>query len=171
MSVIIKKMETDSEIRGKAYVHWKSWHETYPGIVDRSYLDAMTLEKCEEIAFRWPDGTFVAIDGGEVVGFLAYGEYRGGGLEDAGEITAVYLLADRCRRGLGTRLMRAGLEELAGFPRVAVRVLKENTGAIRFYERCGFLADGHEETLVLGSPVTAVRMVLERQSGDCGGKI
>ncbi len=25
----IKKMETDEEIKGKAYVHWKAWHGAY----------------------------------------------------------------------------------------------------------------------------------------------
>ena len=39
MSIIIKRMETDEEIRGKAFVHWKSWHETYPGFVSQEYLD------------------------------------------------------------------------------------------------------------------------------------
>ena len=36
--ISIKKMETDDEIKGKAYVHWKSWHEAYPGIVSQNYL-------------------------------------------------------------------------------------------------------------------------------------
>ena len=43
MKFEIKKMETDDEIRGKAYVHWKSWHEAYPGLVDQGDLDAMTI--------------------------------------------------------------------------------------------------------------------------------
>ena len=29
MSVTIKKMETDAEIRGKALVHWRAWHEAH----------------------------------------------------------------------------------------------------------------------------------------------
>lgn len=33
MQITIKKMETDDEIRGKAYVHWKSWQEAYPGML------------------------------------------------------------------------------------------------------------------------------------------
>ena len=57
MSILIKKMETDEEIRGKAYVHWRSWQETYPGMMDEAYLDSRTLGKCEEQAFRWRDGS------------------------------------------------------------------------------------------------------------------
>ena len=60
MNIELKKMETDDEIRGKAYVHWKSWHEAYPGLVDQGYLDAMTLEKCEKMAYSWLDNLIVA---------------------------------------------------------------------------------------------------------------
>lgn len=47
---IIKKMETEDETNGKGYVHWKSWHETYPGLVDSRYMDSITLEKCTSMA-------------------------------------------------------------------------------------------------------------------------
>ena len=44
-------METADEIRGRAYVRWRSWHKAYAGIVSREYLDGLTLEKCEKMAF------------------------------------------------------------------------------------------------------------------------
>ena len=91
----IKKMESDDEIRGKAYVHWKSWHDAYPGLVDQEYLDALTLEKCEKIAYNWPDNLIVAKDNGRVIGFVGYGD-RGDEAPDTGEIFALYVLAERC---------------------------------------------------------------------------
>ena len=42
-------------------------------------------------------------------------------------------------------------------------VLKGNGRAIRFYEKCGFRFDGAEKTQTIGSPVTELRMVLNRQ--------
>ncbi|MBO4360151.1 MAG: hypothetical protein J5822_04670, partial [Eubacteriaceae bacterium] len=63
MDIVIKKMETDSEVRGKAYVHWKAWQEAYAGIVDQSFLDALTREKCLEIARAKKDDTVIALDG------------------------------------------------------------------------------------------------------------
>ena len=60
MNIVIKKMETDAEIKGKAYVHWKSWQEAYSGIVDQRYLDSLTLDKCEKIAFRRTDNVIIA---------------------------------------------------------------------------------------------------------------
>ena len=74
MSITIKKMETDDEIRGKAFVHWRAWHEAYPGLIDQKYLDAFTLEKCEKIAYGWTDGLIVAKNGGRVVGFVGCGD-------------------------------------------------------------------------------------------------
>ena len=89
MGIEIKKMESDEEIKGKAYVHWKSWQDAYKGIVDQSYLDSMTLAKCEEIAFKWPDNLIVAKDGNQVVGFVGYGKYHDEELTETGEIFAI----------------------------------------------------------------------------------
>ena len=36
MAIVIKPMETDAEIRGKAFVHWKCWQEVYPGLVSQA---------------------------------------------------------------------------------------------------------------------------------------
>ena len=160
--LIVKRMETDEEVRGKAYVHWRSWQEAYAGIVDARFLDEWTLGKCERIAYRFPDGVLIAKDGERVVGFAACGEYRGEDLRDAGEVFAIYVLADHWGQGVGFRLMREALAALGRYPRVAVRVLKQNERAIRFYERNGYRFDGSEETLQLGSPVIEARMVFER---------
>ena len=74
--LILKPMESEEEIRGKAYVHWKSWQETYPGLVDADYLQRLTLETCEERAFRWTSDTWIAKMDGQVVGFACCGASR-----------------------------------------------------------------------------------------------
>lgn len=165
MDIIIKKMETEAEILGKGYVHWKSWQEAYPGMIDRAYLDALSLEKCEDIARRWPDNILVAKDGERVVGFAAYGKYRSEELADAGEIFAIYILSEYYGSGAGRALMDAALERIAEYPRVAVWVLRDNGRAIAFYRKCGFVPDGAEEEITLGTPVTEIRMILSRGDG------
>lgn len=162
MSIIIKKMETDEEIKGKAYVHWKSWHEVYTGIVNQEYLDKLSLEKCKEIAYSWPDNIIVAKDGNQVIGFLGYGKYRDDELENAGEIYAIYLLEKYHGQGIGYKLMSEGLAILGDYPNVAIWVLKDNKRAIHFYERCGFQLDEREETINLVTPIVETRMVLSR---------
>lgn len=162
MNIILKKMETKEETRGKAYVHWKSWQEAYPGLVAQEYLDKLTLQKCEEIAFRWPENLIVAKDEGRVVGFVGYGN-REEEPPELGEVFALYVLAEYYGTGVGRMLMDAALEQLKGYPQVCLWTLKENCRAIRFYRKCGFVPDGKEKA----NPflhVTEIRMTLEKQN-------
>ncbi len=160
MSIIIKKMETDEEIRGKAYVHWRSWQEAYRGIVSQDYLDRLTLEKCEKLAFSWPENTLVAKEDDRVIGFVCYGD-RGEEAPNVGEIFALYVLADYYGKGVGLCLMNAGLEQIKRFSQVCLWVLKGNGRAIRFYEKCGFQPDGAE---MISPNISAaeIRMTLTR---------
>jgi ribosomal protein S18 acetylase RimI-like enzyme len=58
--------------------------------------------------------------------------------------------------------MQEAIKHLTDYPKVAVWVLKDNQRAIHFYERCGYRFDGREETILLDTPVTEVRMILEK---------
>lgn len=56
--------------RTRALVHWKSWQESYQGIVDPRYLLDLALDKCVEIARKWPENTIVAVEQ-RIVGFVS----------------------------------------------------------------------------------------------------
>ena len=159
MSVYVKPIETEEELRGKAFVHWKSWHEAYAGLIPDAYLDTVTEEKCLRIALRWPDNLLAAIDGGRVVGFAGYGAYRDDSLPDTGEIFALYILRDYYGTGTGRLLMDEALGKLRGYSSAALWVLRDNARAIRFYEKCGFRPDGTEQTIELGAALTEIRMI------------
>ena len=159
MDIKIKDMETEDEIRGKAFVHWRTWHDTYPGLVSPDYLEKLTLEKCEEKAFRWLDNLLVAKVEDKVVGFVGYGQSTEE--PEDGEIFALYVLPEYQRMGIGRMLMEAGLQKLKGYGKIHIWLLKENSRAFRFYESCGFLADGMEKI----SPsvgALGIRMTIER---------
>ncbi len=158
---VIKPMETDDEIMGKGYVHYKSWHETYPGLVDAGYLEGLTPEKCTALARRWTDNILVAKVGDRVVGFVGYGAYRDDTLPNHGEIYAIYVLAEYYGKGIGYALMNAALEKLSGYQKIALWVLKGNDRAIRFYEKFGFHFDGAESEIMLGTPNTERRMIYD----------
>lgn len=160
MSIIIKQMETDEEICGKAYVHWKSWQEAYFGLIDSQYLAQLSIEKCRTIAYRWPDNILVARDGNKVVGFVGYGKYRDETMADTGEIFSIYVLKDYYNKKVGYALMNAAVEKIREYDRIALWVLKGNERAIHFYERYGFRFDGTEQEIILGTPCTELRMVL-----------
>ena len=160
---VIKPMETDAEMRGKAYVHYKSWHETYAGLVDEQYLSGVTEEKCLQIAQKWPDNLLVAKDGERVVGFAGYGKYRDASKADCGEVFSIYVLAEYHGKGVGYALMNAAVAQLSEYKEIAVWVLKGNERAIRFYERYGFRFDGTEAEIMLGTPNRELRMIKENR--------
>lgn len=166
MTIEIKKMETDAEIKGKAFVHWKSWHETYAGLVDPAYLETVTPEKCETLAYRWRDGILIAKDRDKVVGFAGCGKARDDESGSTGEVFAIYVLGDYIGRGVGYRLMQAALDQLKAYDRIGVWVLKDNERAIRFYKRCGFRSDGQEKAIMLGTEVKEIRMILDRSGAN-----
>ena len=155
-------METEDEIRGKAYVHWKAWKEAYTGLIDQSFLDGRTLETAEERALKaFQNGykTLIAKDENRVIGFADYGPYRGDDLTEAGEVYAIYILKEYYGKSVGYALMNKALEELKAYDQAVVWVLEGNERAIRFYKRCGFQADGKEQEITLGEPVTEIRMI------------
>ena len=162
LNLVIKPMESGEEMDGKGYVHYKSWHETYTGLVDAGYMAGVTLEKCTQTARCYRDSTLIAKDGARVVGFASYGAYRDATLPECGEIAAIYVLREYQGKGVGYGLMRAALARLSCYASAAVWVLKGNERAIRFYERYGFRFDGTQAQLMLGTPAVELRMIYQR---------
>ena len=156
----ITPVETESDILGRAYVHYKAWHETYARMIDRRYLNEVhTLQRCEAIARRSNDGVLIAKVGARVVGLVGYGAYHDGTLPGAGEIYGLYLLQDCQGYGIGGAMLRAALEHLSEYDKVALWVLEKNENAIRFYNHFGFLPDGERKEIMLGTPQTELRMI------------
>lgn len=163
MDIYICPMVTEADILGKAYVHYRSWQETYIGLVDASYMKTLTLTKCEKIANRFRDGILVAKDGDEVIGFVGYGAYRDDTMKDCGEIFAIYVLKAYHGKHVGLALMNAAMEKLSDYDRVALWVLRGNERAIRFYEKYGFRFDGTEQEILLGAPRMEARMLYKKE--------
>jgi GNAT superfamily N-acetyltransferase len=66
-----------------------------------------------------------------------------------GELYGIYLQREVAGTGTGRRLHDAGVGWLAenGWTRALLWVLRDNARARRFYELCGWRADGVEKTL------------------------
>ena len=162
MGYVVKPMETAEEMDGKGYVHYKSWQETYRGLMEASYLEGVTLERCQAMARKWTDNILVAKDGDKVIGFAAYGRCRDEEASDYGEVFAIYALSEYHGQKVGYELMNAAFEKLKEYETIVVWVLKGNEKAIKFYERCGFRFDGMEKDVMLGGRNTELRMVYRR---------
>ena len=162
-SICIKPAENDEELCGRGYVHCTAWQEAYRGIVSDRYLDSMTVEATTARARRFPENTLVARDKEKVVGFAVYGPSRDEDLTDAGEIVAIYVLSEYYGRKIGYRLMNEAVSRLGEYNTIFVWVLEKNERAIHFYHRYGFEFDGCRKQWNLGTPVTIVRMIKERE--------
>lgn len=163
MNLQIVEMKPE-DIDGKAYVHWKSWQETYVGLVDPGYLkNQITLEFCREIAQKWTENVLVAKVDEKVVGFVGCGPYRDQNFADWGEIFSIYVLRAYQKQKIGYTLMNAAFDRLSGFSHIAVWVLQGNHAAIRFYEQYGFVFDGVSQPITIGTPNIELRMVYHRR--------
>ena len=164
--MIIKRLETKDEIKGKAAVHCQAWKEAYVGLVNQDFLDGRTMEMSLQSAQRAFDNgitTLIAKDRERVVGFADFGRYWLDDLHDAGEVYAIYVLKEYYGKGIGYALMKKALDALSEYPQTAVWVLTGNERAIRFYKRCGFEFDGQKKEIELGTPATEARMILRIQ--------
>lgn len=158
MELIIRDMRPE-DADAKGCVHWKTWQETYTGLMDEKFIVSQTLDKCRSIAHRWPENTLVVEIDGKIVGFSCYGSHESG----AGEVIAIYLLKEAQGFGLGRKLMDATLRHLEEYSSVFLWALKGNDHAIGFYEHYGFRLDGVTKDGPVG---TELRMTYT-QKGDC----
>lgn len=142
---------TLEDARAIAGVHVRSWQTGYRGLVSDEILDGLSvadreatwqtlLQNSVEEAF-----TVVAERDGRVLGFCSMiapsrDDDAGGG---TCEVAAIYVEPERWRTGVGSMLLVAALRELDGsWDEVTLWVFADNAGALAFYRRFGFHADG-----------------------------
>ncbi|HFH9946094.1 TPA: N-acetyltransferase family protein [Streptococcus suis] len=167
--MLIKPMESETEIQGKAYVHWKSWQEAYADLLPQEFLENVyTLERCQDWAVRYPQNVLVALVDEQVVGFTCYGASSQEDLQPAGEIYALYVLSDYYGQKIGYQLMQAALEKLQSYKQISLWVLEGNARAIAFYEKAGFRFDGVKKTVNLGAERTEYRMIFKQKERENG---
>jgi GNAT superfamily N-acetyltransferase len=136
---------TIKDADGIAYVHVRSWQETYRGLIPDSVLDTLSLERratqwrrsLDDPADVYHYALVMEVDQ-KIVGFANYGKEREGDSGYQGELFALYLLKEFHGRGLGRALVQEAADGLlkSGFSSMLVWVLAENP-ARRFYQRLG----------------------------------
>jgi ribosomal protein S18 acetylase RimI-like enzyme len=132
-----------------ALVHEATWRETYAGLMSEQMLDALTADARSEVWRRILSGeaghlatTYVAQGADELAAFGSCGDQRDENFAAAGyagEITAVYVLRIAQRRGVGTRLMRTMMGDLAdrGLTGFTLWAPRDNIPARSLYEQLG----------------------------------
>src|SRR5207244_10209912 len=117
------------------------WHEHYPGIISREQIDYMLDRMYDTEVIRREMGDRVRWDlvrsDGEPVGFISC-EF-----DDAArrvKLHKLYLLPSLHGRGIGRQMLERVQLQAAGrgASEIWLQVNKQNTRAIRAYERAGF---------------------------------
>jgi GNAT superfamily N-acetyltransferase len=159
----VRRAEPGEEL-AVAGVHVRAWLAAYRGLVDDEYLDNLRAEDRAAVHSFGDSGadapeTLLAVEGEEILGFVAFGPSRDADTPDAGEIFALYIDPPRWSGGIGRLLMRAARERLRqrGFGEGTLWVLKGNEQAERFYRAEGWRPDGAEREEDPYGPVVTVR--------------
>lgn len=156
--VAVRRAEA-GDAAGITRVHVQAWRETYTEIVAAEFL-ARLHEVIDEA--RWEStiaggaDVFVAIAGGEVVGWSIAGDGRDDDAPAPRELDGLYLLAAFHGSGAGQMLLEAAIGDEAAYLWIA----EGNPRAEAFYAKNGFARDGHERVTPFADQlIDTVRMV------------
>lgn len=138
-----------SDAAAVASVHIAGWRDGYADLLPADYLAELDDAGCRA---RWqaqlgnPDREtveFVAEANAAVIGLVSVGPSADQDVRGAGEVWDLFVVRDAWSGGVGTRLLRAGLDALAesGFGEAVVWVLAGNDRATACYRRAGFCFD------------------------------
>jgi ribosomal protein S18 acetylase RimI-like enzyme len=102
----------------------------------------------------------MAEENGEALGYCTSGESRDPDASpEMGEVRTLFVAPSAWRRGAGSALMAAALDDLRerGYSEATVWSFADNERANRFYERHGFTRDGSERTEEAWAHIVEVR--------------
>lgn len=163
MDIVIRRVKKE-DARKIAVLHQRSWQAAYRGIMDDNYLNALLPDRWETaflghfdkngvLKTSAPAGYLLLTDG-VAAGALYIGPaHEAGEPPDVGEVYSVYLLPIYWGLGLGSKLLRHGLWQLAaqGYRRCVVWVLSANERARAAYQKEGFEPDGRTNWVQVGA--------------------
>lgn len=130
-----------------ARIHVDTWHTTYAGIVPAAFLAGLSYAAREQawsqtLSADLPAASMLVAEteAGVVIGFVAYGApEREGSQNHRGEVSAIYVLEEHQRKGIGRRLFLEAVQHFStyGITSMQLWVLKDNLPARRFYKSMG----------------------------------
>ena len=134
---MIIRRATKDDARQIAEILVEDWQKAYSGIIDRAYLDSMSVEQRYQRELQRYQQYTVAADDKEVLGF-AWNETADDEAADC-EIVALYVRYGQRKSGIGRALFQNSADAFraSGRRRMIVWCLKENMEARRFYEKMG----------------------------------
>lgn len=151
MEIRIGKDEMDSI--SASYIYAMSWKKAFKGIFSDELLESIHND-------FWVDvfnsnyktkrfDTAIISKNGIDIGAGSFGYSRDYSDKKYGEITSIHLLEEYWGKGYAKPLLYFMIDKLKekGCLKIHLWVVKENTRARKFYEKCGFIQNGKQKIL------------------------
>lgn len=136
-----------------AEIHVESWQAAYKEALPADFLASLNLQRREAM---WrscveSDGRLFVLEGegSKVIGFLSVSDPRDNDIENATELTAIYLDPKFYGTGIGSAFWR-DIERDLTTDCVYLWVLAANLLGIAFYKKNGFRPDGTKKSFKIG---------------------
>jgi len=158
------RLATPSDAEGMAEVHMRSWESAYKDIIPVDFIrekNATRPEQFRNMITAENNSHYVITVNDRIIGILTVDFSRDDDADDSFyEVHGIYLHPDYYRKGIGTQAMEFAFDKACrlGKSIITLWVLADNTNSIRFYEKCGFFADGKTQTLNYGKDLVCIRM-------------
>lgn len=158
------RLASPSDALDMAEVHMRSWEVAYKDIIPAAYIrekNATRPALYKRVITEENTDAYVIQCDGKTVGIMRIAPPQDDDVADAAyELHYIYLHPDYFRRGIGTKATEFAFDTVRSLCKRAMTlwVLEENVNSIRFYEKCGFVADGKTRSSEYGTAGGSIRM-------------
>ena len=147
-----------------AEIHARSWEVAYKDIIPDDYIKTKNATRpalFKRIITDENTTQYVIQVDGKSVGIMGIDFPQDNDVsDDFYELRGIYLHPDYYRKGIGTQAVDFAFDKARSLGKkyMNVWVFAENYNSIKFYEKCGFTADGQSKTYDCRKITNCIRM-------------
>ena len=161
---IIIRLAIPADAPDVAEIMMRSWEVAYKDIIPSDFIrekNATRPEQSRRVITEDNATAYVIQRDGKTVGIMHVASSEDEDVDESfHELHSIYLHPDCYRQGVGTQAMAFAfnIARSLGKTTMIVWVLAKNTNTIKFYESCGFTADGKTKIIKYGKALECIRM-------------
>jgi GNAT superfamily N-acetyltransferase len=161
---ITLRLAVPADAPDMAEVHMRSWEVAYKDIIPTEYIKEKNATRPAQWVKILAEMKYlqrvIQVDG-KTVGIMCVAPPQDDDVGDeCYELHGIYLHPDYYRQGIGTQAVEYAYEIARGLGKtvMTVWVFADNANSIKFYEKCGFVADGKTKPHDMGKTIYSIRM-------------
>jgi RimJ/RimL family protein N-acetyltransferase len=147
-----------------AEIHMRSWEVVYKDIIPEEFIfekNSTRYSLYKRVITDDNKNTYVIQLNGKTVGIMRVAPPQDDDVsDDFYELHYIYLHPDCFRKGIGTKALIFAFDIAHNLEKkyMNIWVLADNINSRRFYEYCGFIADGKIRKVEYGKALDCIRM-------------